>query len=80
MASLIILILAYVYFSTKAVAHHTFIMGLYKQVCGHCDWWWDKGYRRMLYAGFIPIFGPFACIAAHADIVRNITLEMHKTE
>lgn len=80
MASLIILLLALVYFHTKAIAHHAYIMEMYKQICGHCDWWWDKGYRRMFYASFIPIFGPFACIAAHADIIRNITLEMSKPD
>lgn len=80
MAILIFLAIAYTCFHAQAIAHHTWIMVLYKQVCGHCDWWWDKGYKWMLYSSYIPIFGPFVCIAAHGDIVRNIILELSKPD
>lgn len=76
----IILILAFTYLQACTVSYHFYIMDRYKQICGRCDWWWEPGAKRMRYMSLIPFLGPFLCIAAHGDIVRNIILELSKPD
>ena len=74
--SLSIIFYLYLCLHIISIICHARIMWMYEQVCGKCDWWYDRGAQIMFATVLIPLFGPMIAFASHVDITRNIILEL----
>lgn len=80
MNSLLIMFVIHSVFHGLAILHHARVMTMYRDVCGKCDWWWEPSAKSMFACVLVPLFGPIYAVTVHVDIVRNIILELSKSD